>query len=125
VWGPESRRGIGLQRPLVFLNACQTGAAGEVIGLVFGWPQTFLRMGATACIAPLWSVVDDSAKDVAAAFYDLVLKDTTAYPEDKPVTLGEALRQIRSTWREKKSLTYLGYVLYGDPTTTLEWRNPI
>jgi hypothetical protein len=117
VWSTETRRGIGLQRPLVFLNACQTGTAGELLGFVFGWPQAFLRMGATACIAPLWSVIDESAKDVAADFYDLVLTSG----DKKRTTLGEALRTIRSRWKEKKSLTYLGYVLYGDPTATLDW----
>lgn len=117
VWSTATRRGIGRQRPFVFLNACQTGAAGELLGFVFGWPQAFLRMGATACIAPLWSVLDESAKDVAKEFYDLVL----TRGNKKSVALGEALRAIRSQWKEKKSLTYLGYVLYGDPTATLDW----
>lgn len=122
VYGPEARRGVGRQRPLVFLNACQAGTGGEVLGMVFGWPQAFVRMGATACVAPLWSVVDETAKDVAAAFYEAVLKDRGADPAAQPQTIGEALRVIRGQWREKKSLTYLGYVLYGDPTARLEWR---
>jgi len=117
VWSTETRRGIGRQRPLVFLNACQTGASGQLLGFVFGWPQAFLRMGATACIAPLWSVLDESAKDVAKEFYDLVLTSGNA----KSMPLGEALRVIRTRWTDKKSLTYLGYVLYGDPTATLDW----
>jgi len=75
-------------------------------------------MGATACVAPLWSVIDESAKDVAAEFYDLVLTSGNK----KSMALGEALRVIRSRWKEKQSLTYLGYVLYGDPTATLDWR---
>ena len=118
VWSTETRRGIGRQRPLIFLNACQTGAAGELLGFVFGWPQAFLRMGATACVAPLWSVIDESAKDAAAEFYRLVLTSGNK----KSIALGEALRAIRSQWKDKKSLTYLGYVLYGDPTATLDWR---
>ncbi len=36
--------------------------------------------------------------------------------------LGETLRKIRAQWKEKRSLTHLGYVLYGDPTTRLTWR---
>jgi hypothetical protein len=125
VWRPEVRRdGVGREKPVVFLNACQAGAAGEVLGMVFGWPQAFLRMGSTACVAPLWSVVDETAKDVATEFYNNVLKDTQAEPGVQPMTLGEALRQIRSQWRTKASLTYLGYVLYGDPTTKLDWQKP-
>jgi hypothetical protein len=122
VWSTDTRRGIGRHRPLVFLNACQTGAAGELLGFVFGWPQAFLRMGATACIAPLWSVIDESAKDAAADFYELVLKGNKE-SGGKPVALGEALRTIRSKWKDKKTLTYLGYILYGDPTATLDWHD--
>jgi hypothetical protein len=118
VWSVATRRGIGRQRPLVFLNACQTAAAGELLGFVFGWPQAFLRMGATACIAPLWSVIDESAKDAATDFYGMVLKAA----DNGSISLGEALRAIRSRWKDKKSLTYLGYVLYGDPTATLKWQ---
>ena len=122
VWRPESRRGLGKHHPFVFLNACQLGAGGQVAGLVFGWPQAFLRMGATACVAPLWSVVDESAKDVAERFYDLTLKSAADDSADKPMALGKALQQIRSLWLEKKSITYLSYVLYGDPAAILDWR---
>jgi hypothetical protein len=122
VWSTETRRGIGRQRPLVFLNACQTGATGELLGFVFGWPQAFLRMGATACVAPLWSVIDESAKDAAADFYELVLKGNKE-SGGQPLALGEALRAVRSKWKDKKSLTYLGYILYGDPTAMLTWHD--
>ncbi len=115
----EARRGVGRQKPFIFLNACQAAVAGEVLGLVFGWPQAFLQMGATACVAPLWNVVDETARDVAEEFYAAVLRAPDARPG--PVTLGETLRVIRSHWEEKRSLTYLGYVLYGDPTATLTW----
>jgi CHAT domain/Domain of unknown function (DUF4062) len=106
---PETRLGIGRSKPLIFLNACQVGGSGRVLGLVFGWPQAFLNIGATACIAPLWSVIDENARDVAEDFYKLTLIDPT------PKSLGQALQSIRQQWRKKRSLTYLGYVLYGDP----------
>ncbi|HWZ98412.1 MAG TPA: CHAT domain-containing protein [Candidatus Dormibacteraeota bacterium] len=112
----ESRAGAGKTHPVVFLNACQAAAGGGLIGMVFGLPQAFLRMGATACIAPLWKVVDQSARDIAEDFYKSTLLGTAGNP---PMTLGEALRVIRAQWKSKKSLTHLGYVLYGDPTTTL------
>jgi hypothetical protein len=115
----ETRNGLGVHRPLVFLNACQAAGAGNFLGMVFGWPQAFLRMGATACVAPLWKVVDERAKDIAESFYQAVLVQKSA---GQPVQLGEALRQLRSQWRTKKSLTHLGYVLYGDPTTVLSWK---
>jgi hypothetical protein len=115
---PEVRTGAGKCHPLVFLNACQAGAEGEVIGMVFGWPQAFLQMGATACIAPLWKVVDSRAKEIAEAFYQATLCGTANCP---PATLGETLRAIRAQWKQKRSLTHLGYVLYGDPLTRLTW----
>ena len=117
----ESANGLGASHPLVFLNACQAAAAGNVVGMVFGWPQAFLQMGATACVAPLWKVMDSSARDIAEKFY----RATLIGNEGKKVeTLGEALREIRSQWKTKKSLTYLGYVLYGDPTTLLSRKTP-
>jgi hypothetical protein len=67
-------------------------------------------------------VIDESAKDAAADFYELVLKGNKE-SGGKPVALGEALRTIRSKWKDKKSLTYLGYILYGDPTATLDWHD--
>jgi hypothetical protein len=110
----EVRKGVGSQHPLVFLNACQVGGAGPQLGLVTGWPQTFLDAGASACIAPLWSVIDENAKEVASKFYKLVLQDHK--------TLGQALQEIRGEWREKRSLTFLGFVLYGDPTACVDWQ---
>lgn len=119
VLSEEAHRGVGMQKPFVFLNACQAAVSGQALGLVFGWPEAFLEMGATACVAPLWNVVDQAAKDVAQEFYAEVLKRPGVQPG--PRTLGEALRVIRSQWKSRKSLTYLGYVLYGDPTATLAW----
>jgi hypothetical protein len=106
---PETRLGIGRSKPLVFLNSCQVGGAGRVLGLVFGWPQAFLKIGSTACIAPLWSVADEEARNIAEDFYKMTLLDPA------PKSLGQALQSIRQQWRRKRSLTYLGYVLYGDP----------
>jgi hypothetical protein len=109
----KTRQGEGREHPLVFLNACQIGGVGAELGLVTGWPQTFLEVGASACIAPLWSVVDANAKEVAALFYDLTF--------NKGVPLGQALQQIRALWKERKNLTFLSYVLYGDAAARVEW----
>lgn len=106
------RNGEGKQHPLIFLSACQTGAVGAQLGLVTGWPYTFLSIGASACVAPLWSVVDEKASEVSGEFYRLVFEEGVA--------MGEALRRIRAEWETKKSLTHLGYVLYGDPATRVE-----
>lgn len=115
----ETRTGLGKHHPIVFLNACQAAASGTFLGILFGWPQAFLRMGATACVAPFWKVVDSKAMEIAEDFYRAVLVEQA---NGKPMPLGEALRKVRAQWKEKKSLTYLGYVLYGDPTTVLSWK---
>jgi CHAT domain-containing protein len=108
----EVRLGEGSQHPLVFLNACQLAAAGPNLGLITGWPQTFLEAGASACIAPLWSVVDDSARKASTTFYRLVFKENK--------TLGEALQEVRSMWTDQNNITFLSYVLYGDPNARVE-----
>jgi len=108
------REGVGREHPFVFLNACQVAGVGTQLSRVVGWPQTFLDAGASACVAPLWSVVDENAKAVATSFYQLVFKEGK--------TLGEALQQIRVDWKGRRSLTFLSYVLYGDPMARVEWR---
>lgn len=110
----EVREGVGKEHPFVFLNACQVAGVGTQLSRVVGWPQTFLDAGASACVAPLWSVVDKNAKEVATKFYRLVF--------DEGKTLGEALQQIRVEWKDRRSLTFLSYVLYGDPMARVEWR---
>jgi hypothetical protein len=110
----EVREGVGREHPFIFLNACQVAGAGTQLSRVVGWPQTFLDAGASACVAPLWSVIDENAKEVATRFYRLV------FEEQK--TLGEALQQIRVEWKGRRSLTFLSYVLYGDPMARVEWR---
>jgi len=115
------RAGEGQSQTIVFLNACQAGATGQFLSMVFGWPQAFLQMGATACVAPFWRVMDERAKKVAEGFYQGALAGEEAGAGRQ---LGEVLRRIRAQWKDEKSLTYLGYILYGDPTTVLTWKSP-
>jgi hypothetical protein len=104
----EIQRGIGGQHPLVFLNACQVGGTGHDLRFVTGWPQAFLVMGASAVIAPLWSVGDESARTIAEEFYKFVIGHS-------PVSMGVALQNIRKQFKDKQQMTYLAYLLYGDP----------
>jgi chaperonin GroEL len=109
----DVRNGEGSERPLVFLNACQLAGAGPTLGLITGWPQTFLNVGASACVAPLWSVIDEKAKEASLEFYKLVFKEGR--------TLGAALQELRKKWIEERSITFLSYVLYGDPMARIAW----
>ena len=62
---------------------------------------------------PLW-VNDERAKEISEFFYNAAL----ARP---PRTLGDVMREIRARWREGRHLTYLAYVLYGDPLARIEY----
>ena len=49
------------EAPLVFLNACQVGAGQETLGDYAGLAESFLFAGASAVVAPLWSIDDGVA----------------------------------------------------------------
>jgi CHAT domain-containing protein len=95
----------------VFMNACQVGIPGEVLGEVGGFPGELVRGGAYGVIAPLWDVHDDVAQDCAMAFYKAVFK------EGKSVA--EALRETRATYKSDSSTTPVAYVFYGHPSLKL------
>jgi hypothetical protein len=101
--------GLGRQHPLVFLNACEVGGTAQALSLVAGFPAAFLQAGASALVSPLWVVNDERAFQIAREFYD------TALAPGPPRPLGQLLRDVRARWEEEKHLTYLSYVLYGDP----------
>lgn len=112
----EVRQGLGSQHPLVFLNACEVGAAGASLSLVAGFPAAFLYAGASALVSPLWAVNDERAGKIAAEFY----REAFVAGGGKP--LGAVLRDLRARWRQEKHLTYLAYVLYGDPMVRVDYQ---
>jgi hypothetical protein len=94
----------------VFMNACQVGIPGEVLGEVGGFPGELVRGGTYGVIAPLWDVHDDVAQECAMEFYKAVFK------EGKSVA--EALRERRATYTSD-STTPVAYVFYGHPSLKL------
>jgi hypothetical protein len=111
----EVCNGLGRQHPLVFLNACEVGAAGASLSLIAGFPAAFLYAGASALVSPLWSVSDERAGKIAERFY------REAFVADGGKPLGAVLRDVRALWKEEKHLTYLAYVLYGDPMARVNY----
>lgn len=98
-------------RPIIFINACQTGRAGRGIGGgVAGFVDAFLRpyseLGAGALVGALWSVDDKLAYSFAEAFYQS-LKEGNA--------LVDAVRIAREAAKNRKELTWLAYSIYGNP----------
>ena len=96
--------------PFVFLNACQVGAGEEMLGDYSGMAEAFLRAGASAVVAPLWSVRDGVAKDVALRFYPGALTEG--------VSPAELLRRERARFTaagDTATATHLAYLFYGHP----------
>ena len=81
--------------------------AGETLGQYGGMAQAFVEAGASAVIAPLWSVKDDVARDISLRFYQAVFSGTSP---------AEFLRAERASL---ESGTNLAYVLYGHPLLEL------
>jgi CHAT domain-containing protein len=106
-------------RPLILLNACESGREmmreGEVsytASETEGLASSFIRGGALGIVGTLWPIFDEGAAQFAAAFYDHLLSGKT---------LGEGLRQARWQLKETRphDVTWASFVLYGDPTLTM------
>lgn len=107
--------------PFLFMNACQVGKASELLASFSGFAGEAIKGGFRGFLAPLWSVEDQLARDIALGFYEQVFGDGTRAP--RPVA--EVLREMRARFAdtEPNSLTRLAYVFYGHPGLTLS-RNP-
>jgi hypothetical protein len=100
-------------RTFVFLNACEVGRPAPALVGVGGLANEFLAVGAGGVIAPLWSVADDIAFDVAKAFY----KGVSRSPR-RP--FAAILRDIRrKAYSGRAEDTWAAYCFYGDPRATL------
>jgi len=107
--------GLGSQHPLIFLNACEVGGTAAALSLVAGFPAAFLYAGAAALVSPLWAVNDAHAHRIAEDFYQQVFKAGAGKP------LGAVLRDLRLRWKDETHLTFLAYVLYGDPLARVSY----
>jgi CHAT domain-containing protein len=99
--------------PLVFLNACQVGSGNETLGDYAGTAAAFLRAGASAVIAPLWSIDDETASRIALAFYQEALGPDPRSP-------AEFLTNQRAKFAESPTVsTYMAYQFFGHPAYLL------
>lgn len=112
---PMQIRGSPLAgRPLVFLNACQVGSGEAVLGDYSGMAEAFLFAGASGVIAPIWSIDDVMAREIALRFYDKAL--TGRSPSD-------ILREERAAFKDDGSTvssTYFAYQYFGHPHMTID-----
>jgi hypothetical protein len=116
---PYDVKGVDLRRsPFVFLNACQVGAGDRILGDYAGPAAAFLYAGASGVIAPLWSVKDTLAREIALEFYRKVAAG------EQPALI---LREERAKFRESDdpvSATYLAYQFFGHPELRLRGLTP-
>lgn len=102
--------------PFVFLNACQVGAAGEVLGDYSGLAKAFLAAGAAGVVAPLWNVNDEAASALADAFYrDAYGAHALAPAEILRRARAEVSREQYPAW----PATTLAYQFFGHPRLRL------
>jgi hypothetical protein len=102
----EAEARLKRRRPLVFLNACETGRAGAVLTAWGGWPNVFLRAGAGAFVGSSWAVRDDPAAAFSTAFYNTLLEGKT---------LAEAASAARASAKKMGDASWLAFKVYGHP----------
>ncbi len=107
------------KRPLVVLSyydGSQVGALPpyEIEALA---ASNLMAAGASAVLAMRWPVNAQRAREFTVLFYQETADG---------VSLGEALRRARSTMAQRHpgDLSWLSYMLYGDPTGTLVTSSP-
>jgi hypothetical protein len=94
------------RRPLVFLNACETGRVGAMLTAWGGWPNVFLRAGAGAFVGSAWAVRDKPARTFSTSFYNALLDGKT---------LSEAADEARAEAKKLGDVSWLAFKVYGHP----------
>ncbi|WP_228828852.1 CHAT domain-containing protein [Nocardia cyriacigeorgica] len=106
--------------PFIYLNACSVGAGQAILGSYAGFATALLHTGAIGVVAPLWTIEDIVAAELAARFYDGAFADP-------PVPVAELLRRARAEYTRDRvatdpdriTPTHLGYLAFGHPRLTL------
>ena len=97
-------------RPLVVVNACQSGREGFQLTGIGGFARAFLAAKAGIFVGTLWSVIDRPARIFVEALYNALL--------DKK-TLAEAATIARAASAKDEVSSWLAYAVYGDPNARL------
>jgi len=98
----------------VFLNACQVGTGQETLGDYAGLAESFLFAGASAVVAPLWSIDDGVASALAERFY------TRAFAGESVAEIVRAERAAFGTGTDPNTSTLVAYQFFGHPEMHLE-----
>ena len=112
---PMEVRGVQLQTaPFVFLNACQVGTGAAILGDYAGMAEAFLYAGAAGVVAPLWSIDDALAKEIALRFYQQTLVEGRL-----PAEVFRTERARFTDAPQIASSTFLAYQFFGNPAMKL------
>jgi CHAT domain-containing protein len=107
---PTSVRGLEFaSKPFVFLNVCQLGAGEALLGDYAGMSGAFVHAGASGVVAPLWSIGDSSAREIAKSFYD-------GSRSVGGVSPAEYLRAQRASAGGADLRTHIAYQFHGHPS---------
>lgn len=98
-------------RPVIVVNACQTGRSGYKLTGLGGFANAFLLGGAGAFIGALWSVGDAPARTFIEALYCELLNGSN---------LSKATIKARQAAKDNGDATWLAYVVYGHPYLELK-----
>lgn len=122
----SARHWASKEGPFLFLNGCNLGQTGEILGDCGGFAGSSLRAGFSAFLAPLWEVEDETAKRFALEFYDLALNAEESAEGWSSRTTSEILRELRNKYQDcAPNAAYLAYVFYGHPHLRLYRPKPI
>jgi hypothetical protein len=110
--------GFAKGKPLVFLNACTAGQPIVALSGMGGLADSFVDMGASGVVAPLWNVDDKIARKVAVRFYK-------ALKENPRRSIASIIQDIRTlAYADAPTQgrdTYAAYCFYGDPSAVIDY----
>jgi CHAT domain-containing protein len=98
------------RRPLVFLNACQTGRQSPALSDWGGWSKTFWDAGAGAFVGTSWSVREGPAAKFARGFYEGLLAGKPLV--EAAVQARERAGQLDASW--------LAFTVWGRPAAAMQ-----
>ena len=110
---------LAKNRPLVFINACESGRTGLTLEGLGGLASALVDVSCSAVIGSLWTVDDKDAFEVVQMFYGRLLE------ADKPLVVADVMREIREKFLDGKRDTFLAYTFFGDPNATISLRRPL
>lgn len=94
-------------KPLIFMNACQSGRMNYSFSGAGGFTKAFLDTGASVFVGTIWKVPDELSKEFSEEFYRNVFENG--------ISLGEALRDTKRKLSTSKNPAWLSYTLYCSP----------